>query len=382
MASAMHPAPHFVSASPEVADPHRSRPHRSRKASFQAVFTGRRAGRAAAVLAATALVAGTALPSASAAPRLTLAEAQRQVHDLDIRASVATEAYDAGRLALADARRKAAGAQAAARQQSATLQVAEKAMGAFAAAAYRSGGTEGLVSLVTTADPQVFLDQASSLDQISRSRAARLLALKTARKRLTALTDAAAEQVAQASTLEHQLSADRATIDGLLAQQNAILNQLQAADRARIAADNVAAADRASRARVSAVTFAAAVPRYNGPGSGRAEAALQEAYRQLGKPYYYGAAGPDSYDCSGLTMWAFAHAGISLPHSAAAQYDYGTHVSPSDLRPGDLVFFDEGGFIGHVGIYVGNGNMIDAPHSGSYVGVRPLYSGLIGGTRL
>ena len=110
--------------------------------------------------------------------------------------------------------------------------------------------------------------------------------------------------------------------------------------------------------------------------------AMQAALSQQGKPYVYGTAGPDTYDCSGLVMWAFAQAGISLPHNAAAQYGYGTHVSISQLQPGDIVFYDEGGYIGHDGIYVGNGEMVDANHTGSFVGVRALYSGLIGGTRL
>jgi len=115
-----------------------------------------------------------------------------------------------------------------------------------------------------------------------------------------------------------------------------------------------------------------------------ASTVLAAAYSQRGKPYSYGAAGPDAYDCSGLVLWAFAQAGVSLPHSAADQYGYGTHITPADLQPGDIVFFDEGGGIGHNGIYVGNGNMIDANHSGGWVDVRSMayYPGLIGGTRI
>jgi cell wall-associated NlpC family hydrolase len=109
---------------------------------------------------------------------------------------------------------------------------------------------------------------------------------------------------------------------------------------------------------------------------------LAAALSQLGKPYQYAAAGPNTYDCSGLTMWAFAHAGISLPHSSQAQFDIGQPVGLGDLQPGDLVFYNEDGTIGHVGIYVGSGNMIDANHTGGWVGVRPLYAGFAGGRRL
>ena len=91
---------------------------------------------------------------------------------------------------------------------------------------------------------------------------------------------------------------------------------------------------------------------------------------QLGKPYSYGAAGPSSYDCSGLAMAAYASAGVGLPHSAAAQFHYGVPVSA--LVPGDLVFSYSGP--GHVGVYIGNGNMIDSPHAGSYVRYDPASS--------
>ncbi|GAC1546160.1 MAG: hypothetical protein NVS3B12_34820 [Acidimicrobiales bacterium] len=119
------------------------------------------------------------------------------------------------------------------------------------------------------------------------------------------------------------------------------------------------------------------------PSSGSGvQAAIAEAQRQLGKPYYYGGSGPDSFDCSGLTAWAWGHAGRSLPHSAADQYYQTTHVSVSQLQPGDLVFW--GMPPHHVGIYVGNGQMINALHSGTNVRYENIYeeSDLIGGGRL
>jgi cell wall-associated NlpC family hydrolase len=100
------------------------------------------------------------------------------------------------------------------------------------------------------------------------------------------------------------------------------------------------------------------------------------AKQELGKPYQYGAAGPDSYDCSGLTMWAWQHAGVSLPHSSSDQYNVTTRVSQADVQPGDLIFENWGGggpAPGHVGIYVGNGQMIDAPHSGASVQYDPAF---------
>ena len=111
----------------------------------------------------------------------------------------------------------------------------------------------------------------------------------------------------------------------------------------------------------------------------RGSVALQAALRELGKPYRYGALGPRSYDCSGLTLFAYRAAGISLPHSAAAQYGSGRRVARKDLQPGDLIFWRG---LGHVGIYLGGGRMVHAPQSGDVVRITSIDQGtFIGGVR-
>jgi cell wall-associated NlpC family hydrolase len=105
---------------------------------------------------------------------------------------------------------------------------------------------------------------------------------------------------------------------------------------------------------------------------------LHEAAKQRGKPYVYGAAGPHSFDCSGLVMYVFRHAiGKSLPHNAAAQYGVTHHISRKHLRRGDLVFVDNGGYISHVGIYAGRSSQHRywwvAPHTGEHVHKQPIY---------
>ena len=90
----------------------------------------------------------------------------------------------------------------------------------------------------------------------------------------------------------------------------------------------------------------------------------------LGTPYVWGGASPSGFDCSGLAMYVYAQVGISLPHNAAMQYDsVGVYVSRSDLQPGDLVFFDG---LGHMGIYIGGGQFIHAPHTGDVVKISSL----------
>jgi cell wall-associated NlpC family hydrolase len=107
-------------------------------------------------------------------------------------------------------------------------------------------------------------------------------------------------------------------------------------------------------------------------GSAAAQIAVNFALDQVGKPYVYDAAGPGSYDCSGLTMASWAKAGVSLPHNAAAQYAYGTHIAESQLQPGDLLFMYQP--IGHVTIYIGNGLMVSAPQPGENVKVVTVAS--------
>jgi cell wall-associated NlpC family hydrolase len=112
------------------------------------------------------------------------------------------------------------------------------------------------------------------------------------------------------------------------------------------------------------------------PTSGSVSAVLAYAYAQLGKPYCYAGVGPDCYDCSGLTMMAWAQAGVSMSHGSYDQMASFPSVSMDQLQPGDLVFWD-----GHVGIYVGNGSVLHAPHTGTVVQITPIWPGVIGAVR-
>jgi cell wall-associated NlpC family hydrolase len=313
------------------------------------------------LLAAVAAVTVLPTGSAQAKPRPSLSEVERRVDALNERVDAIVERYNESTIQLAAASRRAALAQARVRAAQAQLDALRKSMSAVAAAAYRSGGADQFVQLVSTSTPQTFLDRASSLDRIAATQNAQLSAAATARHRLDAVSqDLAREKAAQAK-VSKALASAKSEIQNALDEQQPLLSGLKADERRRLAAARAAA--RASRTRH--------YPTYNGPASGRAAVAVQEAYRKLGSPYQWAASGPNRFDCSGLTMWVWGKAGVSLPHSSQAQYGSGPHVSRGDLKPGDLVFY--GSPIHHVGIYIGGGRMISAPHSGDVVKIQDAF---------
>ncbi|HVF03604.1 MAG TPA: NlpC/P60 family protein [Frankiaceae bacterium] len=342
-------------------------------------FLGSHAGRVLGALLVTVL-AFTAVPfsGANAEPPVSPAQARRELARLERQVDSAVEDFNDARIELAAAQRRAATVQARVGRTQAKVGSLRKRMGGFAAAAYQSGGLDSFVTLLTTSSPQTFLDQATALDQIARDQAGQLRELKAATNALRAQQAEAAAAVEATRAVERKMASVRKTIEAQVARQQRLVEiaDSRAARLARAARDaQFASRQRASRAqRVSA-------PAYSGPASGRAKIAVAEAYRQLGKPYQWGAEGPDRFDCSGLTMWVWAKAGVSLPHSSRMQINYGRRVSRSELAPGDLVFY--GSPIHHVGIYVGSGQYIAAPHTGAFVSFRSVdRGGWAGATRL
>jgi peptidoglycan DL-endopeptidase CwlO len=153
----------------------------------------------------------------------------------------------------------------------------------------------------------------------------------------------------------------------------------RAADKTRALLARMRAADRPQAPARPSNPVAPPPPSGGGGGSGSAAAAVAYARAQVGKPYCYGGSGSACFDCSGLTMMAWRQAGISLPHSSAAQYNVGRRISASELQPGDLIFYYSP--ISHVSIYIGGGQRISATHTGDYVRVQSLGSSIVGFAR-
>jgi cell wall-associated NlpC family hydrolase len=227
-------------------------------------------------------------------------------------------------------------------------------------------------------------DQRAALDQLKAARQD----LEANRARLSASSDAAkaaaSKLASQKNAIDQAVAAQQATLSkvkGDLVQLVAQEQARQAADAARRAQADLAKrqADALKPSRGPAgKSLPAGPPPPVGHGAG---AAVATARAQIGKPYVYGAAGPDSFDCSGLTMYAWRAGGVSLPHSSQSQYAGSTHIPVSQLQPGDLLFFYSD--IHHVAMYSGGGMMIEAAHTGTDVREVPMRtSDLVGAGRV
>ena len=330
----------------------------------------------ATLIAASSILA--VMPGAVAQPRPTLRQAQTQVAALHHEAEAATERYDAGRIQMAEVQIELR--QVTKRLERAKAEVGgmQAAMGQMAAASYKSGGVDMAMQLMFADDPQAFLQQATALDQLSRRQGVTLRRITAARQKLAQDRLVVNQQRDRLAALQSKLKAEKSTIEDRIARAESVVASLRAADRARLEAARRAAVSDALASRKYAPRASRAVRQatrrtggsYTGPASGRAAVAVRTAYAQLGDPYVYGAGGPNAFDCSGLTSFAWRAAGVSLPHSSSAQYGSGPHVSRSALQPGDLVFFYSP--ISHVGIYIGGGKMIHAPTTGKDVQIASI----------
>jgi len=299
------------------------------------------------------------------------AEAERRADELAQRVTVLAEQYNAARVDLAAARKRQAALSPRAAALGKQVDAYRARVSEFAAAAYRSDDLGALNALLQSGSPAMFLDQLVTLDVLSRGQAAELNRLIAAREQLAGERAKVDRAVADQQRQEKIIAASRAAAERDLAE----FERLRAQVRARASRTSPR-----TGATPDAPPSAASGPAYSGSTATRGGKVVRFAYAQLGKPYVFGADGPGSYDCSGLTLAAYATVGISLPHSARKQYAMYGQISRSSLRPGDLVYFYSG--IGHNGIYVGDGMVIHAPKPGDVVKKSPMtYMPFVGANR-
>ncbi|MEQ8144280.1 NlpC/P60 family protein [Streptomyces sp. OP7] len=304
------------------------------------------------LLSAAATALG-AVPATAAPQEDTRAEVDR----LYEQAEKATEAYNAAGERADTLRREIADVQDVIARKQQRVNTMRESLGSLAGSQYRSGGLEPTLALLLSDDPEDYLEKASALDRIGVHQSAELNKL---RGTLRSLAQDRAEASGRLGALERSrkaAAAHKRTVESKLAEARRLLNSLPAGERA--------AWDRASRsARADLLGPGGA------PASGRAAAAVAAARSALGKPYVWGANGPSGFDCSGLTQWAYAQAGVALPRTSQAQRYAGRQVPLSEARPGDLVLYRADA--SHVGMYMGNGQVIHAPYPGAPVRYDPV----------
>ncbi|MER6471994.1 C40 family peptidase [Streptomyces collinus] len=364
---------------------------------------------ATAALTSVALLSQTAEAAPSADGRPSVEEVQTKVDGLYRQAESATEKYDAAKERTARERKHVDTLLDDVAKRTATLNTAREELGSFAAAQYRTGAvTPGTATFLLADSPQDYFDQTHLMSRLtSRQKgmvddyvSAQAATLKTRRKAVTSLKSLTRSQDdlrTAKTTVQEKLSAARKLLSTLTAQQKARLaaiekeKQQEAARKAAELARKQAAAAQAAKRRSTNTSPGTSSGSGASSGSGsssgsgtstspsggtyaaKAAKALDFARAQIGKPYVWGATGPGSYDCSGLTSAAWKAAGVTLPRTTYDQVGAGTTVSLTDAQPGDLVFFYDD--ISHVGIYIGDGMMIHAPKPGAYVREESIYYG-------
>jgi cell wall-associated NlpC family hydrolase len=329
--------------------------------------TGRRRGRIIRLAAAGLLALPLFLapgPSAAAPTRAELQAAEAELRALNERLSLLVEEYDQARLRLQQVQERLADVRRRVEEARSEAARARRLLSERAAQAFMGLGTQ--VDVLLEAGSLVeFSDRLEFIGQIAQSDAD-----------LATEADAAARRAAWLAEELHAIERERAaTLAAIRARQAEIRRAIERQEE--LVAELRAAYQRARRAAaaveevVSGGAAPAPPPSSIPAPNPDARLAIEAAYSVLGTPYQWGGASPETgFDCSGLTMWAWAHAGVSLPHSSAAQYAALPHVPREALQPGDLVFFYSP--IHHVGLYIGGGRMIDAPHSGAVVAVRAV----------
>ncbi|GHD97959.1 C40 family peptidase [Streptomyces alanosinicus] len=307
--------------------------------------------------AAAAVVLSANAANAAPTQKLSKDQVKAKVDDLYEKAEQATEKFNGAKEKQQKLQKEISTIQDNVARGQQDLNKLRDGLGSLATSQYRSGGIDPSVQLFLSSNPDDFLDKASTLDQLSAQQVDALKKIQDKQRELAQERAEASEKLKDLSSTRTQLEDKKKDVQSKLAEAQKLLNTLTAKEKQELAAQQQRA-DRSSSERVNLGDTP--------PASGRAGAAFSAAQSQIGKPYVYGATGTASYDCSGLTSWAYAQAGISIPRTSEQQANIGTRISSvNDLQVGDLVFFY--GDLHHVGLYAGNGQVLHAPHTGAVV---------------
>lgn len=304
-----------------------------------------------------AALGGSVLVASPSAAEPSISDVRAKVDRLDREAEEASERYNEAKSELAAAQKRLSALQADLDREQESFDEVRSRVAATMVAQYQSHGISTTGQVLSAEDPDEFLSELQTVASYHARQGDVLAEFAVSAKQLELRQAATQRELDAIAETEKQLAADKEQIDEKAAEAQKLLDKLEAEQRERLLA--------ASRGGPR-------VPLSDVPATGRAKIAIKYALAQVGDRYVYGATGPSAFDCSGLTMMAYAQAGIGLPHSSSAQRGYGRSVAASDLKPGDLVFYYSP--ISHVGIYLGNGMIVHAANPRAGVRVSPLYS--------
>ncbi len=283
-----------------------------------------------------------------------------QAKQLQSQINALSEQYDGLRIQLSQARAEERTAASTADRDASALGAGQLQVGRLAAESYMTGSVDPTLQFISSSRPQVVVDRAAIIQQLDKQKGAQVSALAAAENTARRARQTAEQQARMVTGLVKQMQAKTDAI-------NAKMNRLDGAAFSRA---------------MATFTRTGQFPLTEIPGGNTlGERALRAALSRRGYPYVWGAAGPRAFDCSGLVLWAYEQVGIHLDHFTGDQWQEGEHISRSQLQPGDLVFFFPD--ISHVGMYIGNGLMVDAPDFGQDVMVQRIYwSAFVGAVRI
>lgn len=345
-----------------------------------------------AALAGVTLLSTQSATAAPSEPTPSIEEVQKKVDDLYRQAGSATQEFNKAKEATAEKRQEVDQLLDEAAKRTEKLNESRRALGNYAAAQYRTGSVTPTAALMFADSPQAYFDQTQLMDRMTDQQRTAVTEYETERAAAARQRAEATKRLESLTDSQEALRTSKQTVQIKLAQARDLLSRLTAEEKARLAAIErqkeeearrkaEAKAEAEARARAEAERQrqereTAPAPGTTAPGSGnhsaKADKVLAFARAQIGKPYVWGASGPSSYDCSGLTQAAWKAADVDLPRTTWDQVKIGTRVETAALLPGDLVFFYDD--ISHVGIYIGDGKMIHAPKPGANVREESIYS--------
>jgi len=314
---------------------------------------------AVAVAAATSLAVYTGTTGAGAAAAPTIGQVKAQINTLQAKMDKIGQQYDAASQDYGSAQARLAQVQKQAASAQARYNAARAQLAQVAVSEYENSNQTSILGLLSSGNPANVLSQASLVLEVAGAHNEEATQYLTAAQTLASVTEQRQRTEQGIAQIRAQLAGQKTSLNKLLATSQATLDSLTTAQQAQVTADTIGGTPSSSGSGGSS-----GQPTYTGPTSTQADKAVAFAYAQLGKPYVYGATGPSSYDCSGLVQAAWAAAGVSIPRTTFEDWDSLPHIPVSQMVPGDLIIYDGEG---HVAIYVGNGYIIDAPHTGAFV---------------